>query len=285
MPNSIFLDQTGFLADSNLYDASRWQRPLSTKQRNALIKFKNAYSQARTHLEDQPRRRKESEYQELTQGRRTIFIPLQVRSDTVLRYFSNGRPYEEFLRDVSSLARRHQSVRFIYKPHPQDSDVEIEGAYRCDWHIDDLIRASDRIITFNSGVGVLALLHNKPVAVYGRAFYDGENIVKKLLTPEDMDLFACENKLSMSTVLQDQFLFYLVSQFYTDVRFMSRPLAPKNARKIAMKVKTVRVSDPDNGCFYEETEPSGSSLMEYGAAFARFLRNRLDETFRFRDQS
>ncbi|WP_429091574.1 glycosyltransferase [Aeromonas veronii] len=112
-----------------------------------------------------------------------IFIPLQLRDDMAVNYFTEGHTtYNNFEKELQEVACSRKDFIFIIKQHPLSKyDLSwVEGfenihlAAQSD-NVHALIDVCDAVIVYNSGVGLLALAHQKPVYCLGNAYYSGEN--------------------------------------------------------------------------------------------------------------
>ncbi|MBP1852091.1 hypothetical protein [Rhizobium halophytocola] len=107
-----------------------------------------------------------------------VFVPLQVVGDAVsaLAYITPIAMLNEIVDACSTLG-----LNVVVKRHPQCRSVELAGlvsrledqgrvtvAYG---NIHDIIEKSEAVCVVNSGVGAEALLHAKPVFIFGRADY------------------------------------------------------------------------------------------------------------------
>lgn len=137
----------------------------------------------------------------------SVFFPMQIPHDQSIKYFSEYS-IDEVLDGLVSWAERAGVVLNI-KPHP--ANLVLTSAYQSRypegtwvrWRnegIHDLIREVDAVFTINSGVGMEALLHCKPVVTFGRAEYD---CVTTRATPESIDA-AWEACRSVSPVEREQ---------------------------------------------------------------------------------
>ena len=124
----------------------------------------------------------------IKEGRKTIFVPLQVWHDQVVLY-DTEYDNEEFIKSIFRLAtHRLQDFDFILKCHPKEEKVDWQrntgnwlmsqdipknvtvlrnGAY----NTQDLIRKCDAVIVNNSQTGLEACLLGKPTVVLGDAYY------------------------------------------------------------------------------------------------------------------
>lgn len=106
------------------------------------------------------------------------FIPLQLEDDMAVTLFVKGeQSYQEFLASLPSLIEQNPDVTFIIKPHPLSKiEIPLSGenvvlAERGD-NIHAVLDAVDAILCYNSGVGLLSILHRKPTITLGNAFYN-----------------------------------------------------------------------------------------------------------------
>lgn len=117
-------------------------------------------------------------YAELAAGRRIVFIPTQLDDDMAVTHFVNGRPtYADFVASLPGVIAANPDVLFVVKPHPLSVSFELPPAEnliiarRAD-NIHVLLDVATAVVVYNSGVGLLALLHGKPVISIGNAFYN-----------------------------------------------------------------------------------------------------------------
>jgi len=110
---------------------------------------------------------------------RSVFFPLQIRHDQSIRYFCDYA-FDEVLAAVVAWGERRQVVINL-KGHPANPKLMKEYLARYpetrwlrwrDENVHDLVRDCDATFVVNSGVGFEALLHGKPVVMFGRAEYD-----------------------------------------------------------------------------------------------------------------
>ncbi|HTO34234.1 MAG TPA: hypothetical protein VL202_24140 [Pararhizobium sp.] len=107
-----------------------------------------------------------------------VFIGLQVIGDAVQR-LAYASPFAMMDEVIETCLEKGLSV--VVKRHPQDKNGQISDDLRCRVEkghitlstasIHTLIAKSEAVCVINSGVGAEALLHEKPVYVFGRADY------------------------------------------------------------------------------------------------------------------
>lgn len=115
--------------------------------------------------------------------KRKIFIPLQLRDDMAVNYFIEGYPsYDEYEGQIESSVEKNPNILFIIKQHPLSKyDLSWTSKHENvvlssqEENIHALIDISDAIHLYNSGVGLLALAHQKPLFHVGNAYYNSEN--------------------------------------------------------------------------------------------------------------
>lgn len=120
-----------------------------------------------------------------------LFLPLQVSYDTQLWLNADLRNKEAILHGCR--AARQEKRELVVKIHPAETapDELLDIARLQQQHnffitqenTLDLIKASGRVLTINSTVGIEAQLYHKPVEILGRAFYkhfDHERLKKYL---------------------------------------------------------------------------------------------------------
>jgi predicted glycosyltransferase involved in capsule biosynthesis len=118
-------------------------------------------------------------YRHLLDDRRIkCFVPLQLEDDMAVTLFLRGeQSYPQFLSSLSSLVEDNADVLFIIKPHPLSktdlplSSPNVIAAERGD-NIHALIDSVDATLCYNSGVGLLSLLHETITITLGNAFYN-----------------------------------------------------------------------------------------------------------------
>jgi predicted glycosyltransferase involved in capsule biosynthesis len=105
-------------------------------------------------------------------------VPLQLDDDVAVTRFAEGYPaYTQFLRDLPTVAAQHPDVTFLVKTHPLSKrtfKVQSANVVVCDRadNIHALIDTADAVIAYNSGVGLLALIHQKKLVTLGNAYYN-----------------------------------------------------------------------------------------------------------------
>jgi len=107
-----------------------------------------------------------------------LFFPCQIPDDEVVRFFCDVSEHEV----VTALTKwaTAREVHIVFKAHPaapktSDAFRKIANTPFTHWadaSIHDLIENCIAVITLNSGVGHEAILHGKPIIMFGRSEYD-----------------------------------------------------------------------------------------------------------------
>lgn len=110
-------------------------------------------------------------------GTPTCLIPLQLDDDmAVTRFLKGEQSYHDFAAGLGRLVEANPDMTFVIKPHPLSKldalprTPNVVIADRAD-NIHFLIDHADVVLCYNSGVGLLSLLHGKPTITLGNAFY------------------------------------------------------------------------------------------------------------------
>lgn len=111
-----------------------------------------------------------------------IFLPCQRPNDRSIRYFCDHDP-AAIAGALAGWAQR-RGIALVLKAHPTNPAsarplrraTQGTGARWSDASVHDLIAHSAAVYVINSGVGLEALLHDKPVATFGRVEYDAVTV-------------------------------------------------------------------------------------------------------------
>ncbi|WP_429105623.1 glycosyltransferase [Aeromonas allosaccharophila] len=228
LPNSVFFDKNGFLADSSSYHANMWDHELSDENRKKTIEYIRRHQNTDDALESQNERvgietlRKKFK---ISKRDKILFVSLQRPSDTVTRFFTEQYgSYDEFCSSLSELATRLPAGwRLGIKKHPLEDDItNIKNAINFDdVNIKDALDLADCVLTFNSGVGILSMAWMKPTLLAGKAFYYDERINSKVSSvDETIEKLKGLEKPDYETVLR--FYSYLINVFYSFGEFTTK---------------------------------------------------------------
>lgn len=230
LPDSWFFDANGFNADSISYKQSFWDKPISSEDIQKIEDYIHNTIYGSNFLEKQGSRIGAEALAAKLQlnSKKVLFVPLQRPSDTVIKYMSgNAKSYINFIKIIDKLADRLRPMGWVVlcKKHPLETESpHLNHAQYVDENTNfiDLLELADSVALINSGVGIYAMMMNKPCYIFGEAFYATEGINQ--IVPEiDVDDSQHINELALSImkgfcVDKDKslrFIHYLVSTFYS----------------------------------------------------------------------
>lgn len=110
--------------------------------------------------------------------KKKCLIPLQLDDDmAVTKFVRNAQSYSDFVNNINEAASKNKDVIFVVKKHPLSKKaisfnsenivfVEPEDNIHC------LLDIVDFTVCYNSGVGLLSLIHAVPTITVGNAFYN-----------------------------------------------------------------------------------------------------------------
>lgn len=237
LPGSCFYDPNGFLFDSSTYDPENWNSALNRAERAAVQETISELRSSKPSLEDQPPAIGGSNLRKklkISGDEAVIFVPLQRPDDTVTRFFTRNVSYADFVNQVVELSSRHiDGVRILVKNHP------LEDRYR-DWgnavvvdnvNVYDLIEASDLVWTYNSGVGVLAMVWEKFCATSGAAFYSSPGINSNVENGDEvLEVLSKDPAFDRDTSLR--FLHHLTNNVYSYGDLITKPVRMPNGSRM-----------------------------------------------------
>ena len=107
-----------------------------------------------------------------------LFFPCQIPDDEVVRFFCDVSEHDA----ISALTQwaMERGIHIVFKAHPAAPDTAKEFraiantpfTHWAEASIHDLIENCQAVVTLNSGVGHEAILHGKPIIMFGRSEYD-----------------------------------------------------------------------------------------------------------------
>jgi hypothetical protein len=175
---------------------------------------------------------------------RFVFLPLQVLNDSVsnLSFFSG-------LELLAAAAAQAEQLRLhlVVKRHPFCRSFAVESLLRVlsekneffavsDDNVHDLIERCHSVVTVNSGVGMEALIHGKPVYCTGQSEWAAAAIRLESL---DGVRQAFSDQFHRTSAYQEKLLAFLLSEYWVD---------PKDQKRIDRRLKECLASfDPDYG--------------------------------------
>ncbi len=276
--DSLFYDANGFLADSDSYARPNWDREPSAEEAEVTRIRIAEHRRSRRSLEAQnPRLPLDDIRRELNirAGERILFAPLQRPSDTATRFFARGSiTYERHLEILAELsAGLPLGWRLLCKRHPLEDKTDPAIGPEVDhFHVSDLLELSDAVLTFNSGVGLQALLHETPVLVTGRAYYSIEGVTHAVASADDV-ILALEAGLPFDTRLAFRFLNYLINRLYSFGDFRTKEVRmPEGHRMTVTRNIRFRELRAFGRSFRYRTDPEAPEIGRDSPLFDRFRR-------------
>ncbi|EAL2420712.1 capsular polysaccharide export protein, LipB/KpsS family [Campylobacter jejuni] len=222
LPDSWFFDTNGFNYDSKSYKEENWNKVLSKSQILECKEYINSIIIENNFLEKQGKRNFYYLKDKFcVNNKKIVFIPLQVESDTVIKYFTyKPFDYSDFLNVINDIAFKLKETHiFLVKKHPLGLSVK-KSKYKNlnfianDTNIIDLIQLCNVVVTLNSGVGLYAMMMNKPCINCANAFYSFEGLNFQVYNSNELLKFLISDlKIDYDKVLR--FIWYLKNNFYS----------------------------------------------------------------------
>lgn len=283
LPESWFFDQNGFNADSRSYDPVHWDKPLTSGQLETVNTYIEQAVRGHSALEAQSDRigKKAIAAKLGIGGKRVLFVPLQRPSDTVIKFMSGPiGSHDNFLHiidEAASILKRHGWV-VLCKRHPLETESpELTHAKYVphDTNFLDLIDMSDAVALINSGVGLYAMMMEKPCYIFGNAFYYIDGVNRRITTPNVQALVSeILTGYSVDMTRVHKFMSYLIERFYSfgTPRTHLRKELDGSWRSITTEIDFYKLRLPHVGELSYEREERGQ-LSKSAPIFERF---RLD---------
>lgn len=168
-PWRFYVDSKGFAGGSTLYpmniDDGNEHGPWFEKLRTYALSGKSKFDQPKSGW---------------TSNEPYVLFPCQIPHDETIKHHSNVT-VEQALEKTCEVTKE-LGIKLIVKGHPinpgsMENLKNIATKYgHTEWidnvSIHDLLKFSKLVVVVNSGTGMEALLHNKPVVTFGRCEYD-----------------------------------------------------------------------------------------------------------------
>ena len=215
--------ENGLLPDTTTVD------PRGVNFRNSVPRdaaFFRGYAPSAAPLETSqtlvPRKPRNTGLVEIELPSAYVFIPFQDDRDTQVRLFS---PWVGDMRELFALGERLASetgLTVVFKEHPSSRESYPELHRRCSERVlfangnstQQLIQASQFVITLNSTVGLESLLLGKPVMTLGQAFFNVPGLV--MHADSLAELLAIARQFPdwpLDAVLRTNFLRYMAGEY------------------------------------------------------------------------
>lgn len=279
LPFSWFFDPTGFNADSNSYNRSLWDKQISEKKEEQVLLYINYCLNHAQTLEKQGERIGGSALAEKLQvGRKKVlFVPLQRPSDSVIKYFSGDKNgFEKFVKMIDKAAEELTKYGWIVlvKKHPLETKCphfEFAQYAPNNTNFIDLLELCSAVALINSGVGLYAMMADKPCYIFGKAFYqfDGINVAISGFNASDFtEQLLANYKVDKSSVIK--FIHYLKNTFYSfgipELQHKTEPDGSKRSLTRYIDFREIRVLDKNIIFSWHEKK----ELPTYAPLFERY---------------
>lgn len=253
LPGSWFFD-TGFNADSDSYQAKRWDRPLTDIEHTSVEKVIHRLRDESEPLEQQGCRiNSEALRKKLNlEGKKVLLVPFQRPSDTTIKYFSdpigNFESFVSLVEDVNAeLCQAGSDWTLIAKRHPLEVERPSRNLQFVDdeTHINDLIDLADAVLVVNSGVGLLAQMWEKPVLIAGTAYYSHEKLNKFVSCSSDV-IAALRDLPKVDRDTRNRLFHHLMENVYSFGKFETQRIKQSDGayRNITRKISFDVVNTP-----------------------------------------
>lgn len=277
LPDSwIFSD--GFNTDSTSFSEEKWNHPLTEDEKNRTEQYIRDVLRGANFLEKQGVRQG-SNALKTDLGLRTekiLFVPLQNREDTTIRYFAgNAISVERFLDNLSKLAAliEHLGWKIVCKKHPLDNDYKLPDNLVTapnDANIMDLLEMAHAVALINSGVGVYAMMMEKPCFVFGEAFYQQEGLNCRAESGQEI---VTHIKRALPVVDKDKmlrFIHYLINDIYSFGHATTHTRVNKNGTTMTCtdRIDFYQINFDGRRIEFDSVKPE--PLKKHGMAFDQF---------------
>jgi hypothetical protein len=240
LPNTYYFDNTGFSLSSKLYEEKNWvDKRLNNSQLKFILRYKNKLLNEIEPLEKQSNDLKLLDNLKYKKNKiKYLLVLFQLENDTATNHcIQDGRTYNCFLEEVNIIEKfflLNKDWKILYKNHPLSKNkITLKDSICVDsCNINNIIKISDIVLTFNSGSGLIAMICRIPVFYFGKCYYAIENVNFKYITIDDffnkINKINRINKVNYIKVLK--FINYLINDFYSNC--ITTFYAIKNKKKV-----------------------------------------------------
>lgn len=245
-----FFDDTGCNADSSIYKKINWQKDLNPNQIKEIEIYINELLHSKDYLEYQNNKEdlKELKAKLNIKDENIIFIPLQTKNDSAIRYFTyEPFLYDDFLDILDEIGASLKNYKLIVKKHPLSIEKNTKKYKNIifapkDTNFISLLELCDFVITLNSGVGLYAMMMQKPCITCAKAFYSFDGL--NLMAIDKNDLKAKINIITNKQFIFDyqkmiSFIFYLKNDFYSFATTKYEKVLSKKDQRYINKAKNI----------------------------------------------
>lgn len=224
LPDSWFFDSKGFNADSLTYNEEYWNIELDELKIESVKNYIYKCFNEKTPLELQDSRIGSRSLSDKLRigGKKVLFIPFQRPSDSVVKYMSGTAVnFENFVQVIDKVALEMKKYGWIVlcKKHPLETvQPELVHAQYVpnETNFLDLIELCDAVFLINSGVGIYAMMAEKPCYILGNAFYQFDGINQSIDTCDPIVISnAILEGYKFDIAKMYKFIYYLLNHVYS----------------------------------------------------------------------
>lgn len=283
LPESIYFDETGFCCESANYTPDKWDRELTTEERENVLEYIKNFKSSGRALEAQAAPiggealKKKLNIKHL----KILFVPFQTRTDATVRYFAGKiGTYDNFLNLVREVANKlPKDWVLCYKNHPIEPEKhEISNAICLDnYHINDILEASSGVLLMNSGCGILSMLYGVPVLHCAQAQYDNEKLNRYISsTQEVLDFCAAPFTIKEEDCLK--FIHYLVFEFYSFAEniCIKRPGKP-DSWPVKVRFRKIRFPEEEAVMYFRDASKAVWRKSVLFDRYRKYLNTEFDK--------
>lgn len=183
LPNSIYYADEVVYGDPEYHTLEKVISDYEIQDEEQARALINKIRSGKSFLENQEKYA--DSYKKLSkfkkQDRINIFVPLQMSKDMAVTKFTDGyQSYASFIDGLVHSVKNNKGITFIVKRHPlatDDLDIFNEEnvlVLSDNTNVHALIDFCDCTILYNSGVGLLSCIHNKPTFNIGNSYYSAK---------------------------------------------------------------------------------------------------------------
>ena len=183
LPNSIYYADEVVYGDPVYHNIGKLLETYEVKNEPQSRSLINKIRSGKSFLENQDKY--EDSWKKLSDLRAKkvrIFVPLQMPQDMAVTRFTEGySSYPEFLKGLSEAIKSNPDFIFVIKKHPLSGENIEEFSssnvvlFADNTNIHAIINSCNYTILYNSGVGLISCIHDKPTFNIGNAYYSSEN--------------------------------------------------------------------------------------------------------------
>lgn len=270
LPDSIYIDDSGFCSESKKYESINWDIEYKDDYITISKKYIKDYFSSTNFLEEQNEKIGSTELIKklgFSPDKKVLFVPLQTEYDVTMKFFCKSiGGFQGFISLLRKLAYKLPADWvMVVKNHPlTDKKIRIPNAIMSDDNIDDLLSISNIVLLINSGVGVLSMLHFKPVLYMGETFYANDEINRRVSNIDEI-IYYLDNIFSINEDKIYKFIYYLINNFYCFGKSETKRVPVTNnsfiTRTIDLKLNKVVVPWSSDKFYKEYSKPINKSSI------------------------